>query len=370
MTLRNGKVPALRSLTTADALYTPDTEFDVDADGYYLISSPEELYGFAKLVNESAETTLVNTSTIKISTLNAKLTKNIRLNDTAASTYANTPAKYSWTPIGEYLGGNKVRYQGHFDGQGYNISGIYCKISASKDHGIGLFGAVWGDGRVENLKLTNSYFEAYNQTSNIDIGSIAGYNRGCIDKVYSDAIVKGTGSLVAGIAGRSEGSISESWFAGSVEAGGTSIGGIVGYTSGVTITNCLNTGTVTGTHADGYVGGIVGRVFSGTNQISNSLNAGQLSSKKTATTGTVIGHENGKVTLTNVYAVKDATYTKLIGTGAQETGSVSGTKERADIIGYGALHNLGELNADNLWVERSDDVPSLKRFIEIEEEQP
>ena len=130
----------------------------------------------------------------------------------------------------------------------------------------------------------------------------------------------------------------------------------------------LNTGTVTGTHADGYVGGIVGRVFSGTNQISNSLNAGQLSSKKTATTGTVIGHENGTVTLTNVYAVKDATYTKLIGTGAQETGSVSGTKERADIIGYGALHNLGELNADNLWVERSDDVPSLKRFIKIEEE--
>ena len=138
------------------------------------------------------------------------------------------------------------------------------------------------------------------------LGSIAGYNRGCIDKVYSDAIVKGTGSFVAGIAGRSEGSISESWFAGSVEAGGTSIGGIVGYTSGVTITNCLNTGSVTGTNTSGYVGGLVGDVRAGTHQISNSLNAGQLSSKKTATTGTVIGHENGKVTLTNVYAVKDA----------------------------------------------------------------
>jgi len=242
-----------------------------------------------------------------------------------------------------------------------------------RNHGIGLFGAVASGGRVENLKLTNSYFRAYTQTSNMYLGSIVGYNSGSIDKVYSDAIVKGTGSMVAGIAGRSEGSISESWFAGSVEGGGTSIGGIVGYTSGVTITNCLNTGGVTGTHPDGYVGGFVGNVPTGTVHISSSLNAGQLSSERTATTGTVIGSEKETVTLTNVYAVEDATYTKLIGDGAEEDGSVSGTT--GSLIGHGAFLNVPNFSWDNdytatagqgSWVIREGQVPVPKALFDAE----
>ena len=73
----------------------------------------------------------------------------------------------NYTPIGGY--GHS--FQGHFDGQGYTISGIriYKLSVGNDDRSIGLFGFVSG-GTVQNVVLRDANIEA-----DQDIGGIVGY---------------------------------------------------------------------------------------------------------------------------------------------------------------------------------------------------
>ena len=102
-----------------------------------------------------------------------------------------------WTPIGN----SEMPYSGTFDGQGNTIRGLYCKDGES--YNVGLFGCAQ-DASISNVHISDSYFYG--------------------------------GSCVGGIVGRCKVN-SEN-------------------TTRVTITNCSNRGSVSGS---GYsVGGVAG----------------------------------------------------------------------------------------------------------------
>ena len=112
------------SLTQIDgdyATYGLTEEFD----GYYVISSAEDLYCFADLVNNgvkqwcSAKVVLTDDIVVNLNVLKENGTLN-----------SPTPT-YSWTPIGT----SAKKYAGTFDGNGHTISGVYVEGLNPTPHG-------------------------------------------------------------------------------------------------------------------------------------------------------------------------------------------------------------------------------------------
>ena len=176
---------------------------------------------------------------------------------TANITYDGTENNY--TPIGNI----SHYFEGHYNGGGYTISGIYINLTSKSDHYQGLFGRVNG-GTVENVFLTNS-----NITGCENVGGIVGRNDGGIVKncrVESTVTVNAgfTNSLYhGGVVGKnSNGTISGCFCGAQVNNNGKAscnyYGGIVGgnISNGI-IKDCLYTGTtVIGIT---YVGSIAGK---------------------------------------------------------------------------------------------------------------
>ena len=207
----------------------------IDADGTeedpYIISDMKDLNGLAALAADSAYNGFAGKY--------IKLGADIVVNKGYATGWGKEAPTYSWTPIGS----KDIPFAGTFDGDMHSISGLYVKTTAQY---AGLFGYV-KTGTIKNLKLVNSYFE----TSAADCGSIAGYAKGNFDTVYSDAIVISSNARVGGFIGIGDGAVTmnQCWFAGLVKNTGantTRTGGFIGnhYSGTVTMTNCLNTGTV------------------------------------------------------------------------------------------------------------------------------
>jgi len=247
--LKRLPVALLMMLTTATAWadITPATPSQ-DADGYYLIGTAAELYGFAEIVNNG------NTSA------NAKLTADIVVNENVldANGEANTGDFVLWTPIGN--DDNSKTYSGTFDGQGHTISGLY--VSGSGWY-VGLIGKVGGVAVVRNLGIVDSYFSSSNNFLGSIVGGVSYSSSVTLANVYSTSTVKGD-NWIGGLAGGGDGSVSvvNSYFAGKTSAGWS-------Y----------------GTHHDDLVSGDFNRstltvcnVFVlGTSQYGTSVTAGQLS---------------------------------------------------------------------------------------------
>ena len=224
-----------------DASYTPPAE---DADGYYPLSTAEDMLWFANQVN-----------TVDAS-INGKLTANITF----------TEDDGNWMPMGT----SSVPFTGQFDGGTHKITSL---ASTSTTTYRGLFGRING-GTVKNLTL-----EDVNITGSGYVGGITGYvTGGTIQNCSVTGSVTSTGAQAGGIAGCSDTStISDCTNRADITASQQS-GGIVGYMGGAAIVNqCYNTGDVTGTATTTgsarSVGGIVG-VASGTSIINKSCNTG------------------------------------------------------------------------------------------------
>lgn len=112
-----------------------------DSDNCYAISTAEELYGFANLVNKASEEDAPK--------ICGKLTNNITLNEHVLKTAEETPnvdeeGEYSgdmdnlaeWEPIGS----SENPFLGYFNGKGHSISGLY--INQEELDNRGLFGVV------------------------------------------------------------------------------------------------------------------------------------------------------------------------------------------------------------------------------------
>ena len=161
----------------------------------------------------------------------------------------------TWTAIGT----NRINNNGFcgvFNGDGYAVRGIYINTQESYQ---GLFGNSGGGSIIANLGVAESYI--YGDTY---VGGVVGYNgAGYNDVEYSGGTVTNcynTGSVtgkdhVGGVAGINEDTVTDCYNTGGI-TGGTYVGGVVGGNSwDDTVTDCCNTGIVTGKD---YVGGVVG----------------------------------------------------------------------------------------------------------------
>lgn len=169
------------------------------------------------------------------------LTADIALNDT--SDYDNWDKKapqYGWMPIGSDVNQKGHHFEGHFDGDGHTVSGMYLYTFHQQGESdiysnAGLFGCVH-NGAVENLTLTESYIRA-----------------------------DGKSFCAGGIAGNAYGSEFRNCSS-SVEIVADHInyaGGILGNSLHTDIVDCYNDGNITiGTEIEekssAYAGGIVG----------------------------------------------------------------------------------------------------------------
>ena len=173
-----------------------------DGDGYYLIGTAAELYGFAELVNNGNKTA------------NAKLTADIVVNENVldADGEAITGDFVQWTLIGN------VFYSGTFDGQGHTISGLYVSGSSGR---VGLIGRVSGSATIKNLGIVDSYFSSSGDRLGSIVGDVDRQSSVTLANVYSTSTVKGVnwiGGLV-GDDGNGSVTIINSYFAGKTSAG-------------------------------------------------------------------------------------------------------------------------------------------------------
>ena len=245
--------------------YTPPQK---DADGTYLIGSPDELMWF----NQNAQMTD-----------SARLTADICINEDVK---ADTASLYKWTPISNY----DKRYTGSFDGAGHTVSGLYI-VTTNGTKGIGMFGYAGTGSMISNLTLADSII---NGTANYT-GGIAGdaYDmQNC--HVLKSVTVTGT-QYVGGVAGYVDHSISKCSNAATVTASSSNVGGITGNMNGRNMLACYNSGTITGAS---LVGGLAGALYSG-GTIDSCYNTGTVKATKGVAGGLLGNFRSG--TLTNSY---------------------------------------------------------------------
>jgi hypothetical protein len=228
-----------------------------------------------------------------------------------------------WVPIGN--ANNK--YNGHFNDNDEEIK----KIIGLNNTGFndvddkkyqGLFGYIDSNGIVKNIGIEGGEIKGKDF-----IGGVAGENEGTITNCYNTGSISGSGASawVGGVAGINEGTITNCYNTGLISAGGAYayVGGVAGYNNYGTITNCYNTGSFSGSGAYAYVGGVAGRNLDGT--ITNCYNTGSISGNGDyAYVGGVAGRNEG--TITNCY----------------NTGSISGNGDYAYVGGV-AGYNSGPI---------------------------
>lgn len=199
-------------------------------------------------------------------------------------------------------------YTGIFDGQNHTISGLYFNQENSYD--VGLFGR--NNGKIANAGILDSYFYGTSK-----VGGVCGNNyTGTISNCYNTGSVSGLGNL-GGVNGYNDGgTITNSYNAGSVSGTERYVGGVSGYNDGGTITNCYNVSSVGGS---GYVGGV-----NGWNKgiITNCYNTGSVSGTG-VNVGGVIGRNESNASITNCY------YDSTIYTG-NAIGANDGTTEKVE----------------------------------------
>lgn len=301
------------------------------AENPYQISSADELYWFAELVNGSlTDGTPQNTAAC------AKLTADITVNRNLLSSLNiwegevwNSGTFTSWTPIGK----SENEYIGTFDGDGKTVSGLF--LNDSNANYVGLFGLIGSGGTVKNVGVVDSYFKA-----NYRVGGLCGENYcGTISNCYNTVTVSckvSTGLEVY-------------------------IGGVCGINFCGTITNCHNTGAVSGEYQGNddtkmvFAGGVCGESLDGT--IVNCYNTGTVNGKTTISLGIFVGgvcaYSDGSSVISNCYntgnvtgeSAREAGYVKVGGVCASNGASISNCYSTGTVEGiapeYGTVFSGG-----------------------------
>ena len=231
----------------------PASQWILDAwnDGEVTITSTQEWKEFANFVNGVYEDKCTDNMNGKTVLLGDDL--NFNGEDITNYIVGVTPA---------------TSFKGTFDGQGHTISGVYMKKVAADGDTVGLFGftAAGEEATLQNLLITNSYFESEAGAVAALLAQTAG-GETYINNIYvtdSVEIVSGD-SYSGGIAahngangfGNPQIYIDSCVNAATVTSTGSAAAGILGNGNGqvYTVSNCLNMGDITGSKS---VGGIVG----------------------------------------------------------------------------------------------------------------
>lgn len=217
-----------------------ETWMTANDEGNFEIGSEAQLVWFASYVNQ------------KDMEANAVLTDDITLTK-------------DWkNPIGNWVG--SAAYKGHFDGQGYKITGL---AGTSTQNYFGLFGVISTGALIENFSIYGDISTTFQCA-----GGVAGYARDTNPTIFN---VHSYVNITNTLAGGRQGGILGASMNGTVNVdrctySGTFIidnvngnyGGIVGYVNNNTaatmnVTNCLFDGTVENT-VNSECGGIVGYI--------------------------------------------------------------------------------------------------------------
>jgi subtilisin family serine protease len=231
-------------------------------EGYYLVTSGEELAWCAQRVNSGN------------SHMDMLLMAEIILND--SDNYVN-----QWTPIGTGDYGSETYdvdpFEGDFNGQGYTIQGLY--IDNDEDY-QGLFGVIGGDATFENF-IVSGFVRTSGEVA-AGVASFVDTANATFTNVGNEVNVSAS-AYVGGIVGKAE----------------------PGTTCAVTLKYCYNKGRIIGTMATNYeadyAGGLVGSTRTGgeTNLVINSCyNTGEVVGLA-HTAGGIIG--TGSCTIDGVY---------------------------------------------------------------------
>ena len=208
-------------------------------------------------------------------------------------------------------------YTGIFDGQNYIISGLY--FNQEDSYNVGLFSR--NNGKIANAGILDSYFYGTSK-----VGGVCGNNyTGTITNCYNTGSVSGIGTA-GGVSGYNDnGSITNCYNTGNVSGSSGFVGGVSGCNSKGTIINSYNAGSVSGLE---FVGGVSGDNSKGT--ITNCYNIGSVSGSE-GYVGGVNGYNNGG-TITNSYNVGSVSGTE------RHVGGVSGYNDGGTITN---CYNIG-----------------------------
>ena len=150
------------------------------------------------------------------------------------------------------IGNNSQPFTGTLDGDGHSVSGIYINSTADYQ---GLVGYLDNGGTLQNLGVKASYIKGGSY-----VGGVCGENQGTVTNCYNSGSVTGV-YRVGGLCGDNYyGTQNNCYNTGSV-SGNRYVGGVCGDNYGGTMTNCYYTGSVTGSY---YVGGLCGDNYFGT----------------------------------------------------------------------------------------------------------
>lgn len=193
---------------------------------------------------------------------------------------------HDWTPIG----GNYYSraFQGHFDGRGHTIRGIHINSTATHQ---AFFGYAY-NATVENVTLEG------------DVSSTSEYVAGAVAQTYQSTLRGITNRVKVNGKENVGGITAYAWNSNTIDrcaneaditATQSNAAGITPYVSdaGTSITNCLNTGTISGAS---QVATIVGNVGNKATTVRNNLALGKVVCAGTNSgnvyTGTFSGHKN------------------------------------------------------------------------------
>ena len=233
----------------------------------------------------------------------------------------------AWIPVGgRNMQGNESGYpfRGVFDGNNKTVSNLSVNFPNQKC--IGLFGSLYG-ATIKNLNISGNISYIGKEY----FGAIAGDIDQCqiINCSNQSNIIVNDGGFIGGIVGRANdsffwkcsnnGNISgTSRIAGIVGDAGDCIindcnnkgqisaehttGGIGGYVGDITFINCYNNGSVEATTTNGGCGGIAGSIYQSSSSlctITNCYNTGTLTGIKDV--GGIVGEVSYSISLNNSY---------------------------------------------------------------------
>lgn len=195
----NWKISLDKQYVGGENIWLGDVTLPTEVDGVYTITTPAELAGIAKLVNDGDN----------MSGKTVKLAADLDLN--------NRP----WTPIGHYEGTNATTnkpFSGTFDGDGHTISNLKL-VSGKVNTGLGLFGLFGSNStpmpEIRNLTIdgavVNSLGVNHGDANNKGTAVVAGdiYPAGLVKNVtVRNADIKAY-RWAGGITGRAYGNISD-----------------------------------------------------------------------------------------------------------------------------------------------------------------
>ena len=134
-------------------------------------------------------------------------------------------------------------FKGTFQGNGHLLKGI--RSFAGDGDGIGLFGHVAKEGKIESIGISGGQIMA-KAKGRRQIGAIAGVCDGSISQCWSMAQIVASGNITGGLVGelRENGSVTDCYHVGIFLNGTDTMGCIVGLNNGGTLTRVYNAGYV------------------------------------------------------------------------------------------------------------------------------